>query len=73
MADPQLIDDVFEPDLTHVVTEDDEPVDNLFSERQQRLLVDSLYASASWLQPFVAMSNVGLFYKIGRASCRERV
>lgn len=63
MADPaHLLDDVFEPDLTHVVTEDDEPVDNLFSERQQRLLVDSLYASGLWMQPFVAMSNVGLFF-----------
>lgn len=54
------------PDLTDVVTEDDEPADNLFSERQNRLLVDSLYASASELRPFVAMTNVGLFYATGQ-------
>ena len=34
-------------DLSHIVTEDDTPVDNLFSERQMRLLVESLYVS--WL------------------------
>lgn len=50
------------PDMSQLVTEDDEPVDNLFSERQQRLLIDSLYASGSKLQPFVAMANVGLFF-----------
>lgn len=33
------------PDVSHLVTEDDEPVDNLPSEKQQRLLVDALYAS----------------------------
>lgn len=54
-------DEVWEPDLTQVVTEDDEPVDNLFSERQQRLLVDSLYASGERFQPFLALANVGLF------------
>jgi Uma2 family endonuclease len=55
------------PDLTHVVTEDDEPVDNLFSERQQRLLVESLYASAHHLKPFLAMANVGLFFNPNQA------
>ncbi len=30
-------------DLSHLVTEDEAPVDDLFSERQMRLLVDSLY------------------------------
>jgi Uma2 family endonuclease len=54
-------------DLSHIVTEDDTPVDNLFSERQMRLLVESLYAS--WRdpengRPFVAMANVGLFYHL---------
>ncbi|MGH9834767.1 MAG: Uma2 family endonuclease [Blastocatellia bacterium] len=51
-----------------LITEDDTPVDNLFSERQQRLLTNSLYAS--WQVPagkrkssrkFLAMANVGLF------------
>lgn len=55
-----------------VVTEDDEPVDNLFSEKQQRLLAQTLYAS--WTPPpgkqqapgeprvFLAAANVGLYY-----------
>ncbi len=51
-----------------LITEDDTPVDNLFSERQQKLLTDSLYAS--WQvsagkrkssRKFLAMANVGLF------------
>lgn len=57
------------PDVSHIVTEDDEPVDNFPSEKQQRLLVEPLYAG--WEGPgagedgqartFVAASNVGLF------------
>ncbi len=45
-------------------TEDDEPVDCIISERQQRLLVDALYASWQASEPFVALANVGLFYSI---------
>ncbi len=59
-----------------VVTEDDEPVDNLFSEKQQRLLAQSLYAS--WTPPpgkkqapgaarvFLAAANVGVFFAKAR-------
>src|SRR5262245_7410236 len=55
-----------------VVTEDDEPVDNLFSKKQQRLLAQTLYAA--WTpppgkkqapgqpRPFLAAANVGLFF-----------
>jgi Uma2 family endonuclease len=55
------------PKVDHLITEDDTPVDNIFSERQQRLLVESLYAS--WhpkgeKRSFVALANVGLFYAI---------
>jgi len=51
------------PDIDSIVTEDDEPVDNIFSEKQQRLLTDSLYNSyESQGRKFVAMANVGLFY-----------
>ncbi len=68
MSDPAIEwDEGILPDLTHVVTEDDEPVDNLFSERQQRLLVESLYASAHNLKPFVAMANVGLFFNVNQS------
>ena len=53
------------PDIDHLITEDDEPVDNIFSEKQQRLLTEPLYSS--WIGPgegrtFVAMANVGVFY-----------
>ncbi len=48
------------------ITEDDTPVDNPYSEKQQRFLAGSLHES--WKgpgdgRPFVAMSNVGFFYK----------
>ena len=50
--------------IATMVTEDDTPVDNWFSEKQRRLLVDPLYAS--WQgpgegRPFVAASDVGVF------------
>ena len=53
------------PNYDLIRTEDDQPVDNLFSERNAKLLSDALYAS--WRGPadgrtFLAMSNVGLFY-----------
>lgn len=53
------------PSFDHFVTEDDTPVDNVYSEKQQRLLVEPLYTS--WPgpgneRPFLAMANVGLFY-----------
>ncbi len=51
-------------ETAHLITEDDEPADNLFSEKQQRLLTESLYTS--WPgpganRPFLATANVGLF------------
>ena len=52
------------PDVSHLVTEDDTPVDNIFSERQMALLRETLYTS--WQGPgegrtFVAMGNVALY------------
>jgi len=57
------------PVVDRLVTEDDTPVDNVFSEKQQRLLTEPLYSS--WAAPaeqrtFVAMSNVGLFFAVRR-------
>lgn len=57
---------VTEVDISHIITEDDAPVDNIFSERQQRLLANILHFG--W-QPhnavsFVALTNVGLFYGV---------
>ncbi len=56
-----------EPLVDQLVTEDDTPLDSIFSEKQQRLLTESLHSS--WAgpgagRPFVAMSNVGLFYEV---------
>lgn len=65
---PQPSDDRYAPvmslDISHIQTEDGAPVDNLFCERQQRLLVETLYTGwhAPDNAPFAAMSNVGLFY-----------
>jgi len=55
----------------NLVTEDDEPVDNLFSAKQQRLLVESLYSSWKPVNEetgekrfFFADSNIGLFFSL---------
>ena len=49
-----------EPDISHLVTEDDTPVDSIYSEKQMRLLTSTLYASWKPDRDFVAMANVGL-------------
>ena len=51
-------------DIDTLVTEDDTPVDNMPSEKQQRLLTEPLYSS--WAGPgagrtFLAAANVGVF------------
>ena len=51
-------------DIESLVTEDDTPVDNMPSEKQQRLLTEPLYSS--WSGPgggrsFLAAANVGVF------------
>lgn len=50
------------PSAHEYVSEDDTPVDNLQSEKQQRLLVEPLYSSRPIPAPFLAAANVGLFY-----------
>ena len=52
------------PNIDHIVTEDGAPMDNQFSEKQMRLLAEVLYCSWQPGEPFVAMSNVGLFFAI---------
>ncbi len=53
------------PNLDDLVTEDNQPVDSIFTEKQQRLLTEPLYSS--WTPPveggFLALANVGWFYK----------
>ena len=55
---------VSELDISHLVIEDDTPVDNFQSEVQQRLLVEPLYSAKALPSPFLAAANVGLFYKL---------
>jgi Uma2 family endonuclease len=55
----------FDIDISQLVTEDDTPVDNLPSEKQQRLLTEPLYSLP--FQPpdtdvFLVAANVGVFY-----------
>ncbi|NJP11520.1 MAG: Uma2 family endonuclease [Leptolyngbyaceae cyanobacterium RU_5_1] len=55
---------VHELDISHLVIEDDTPLDNFQSELQQRLLVEPICSSKALPSPFLAAANVGLFYKI---------
>ncbi len=55
---------VTELDISHLVIEDDTPVDNFQSEEQQRLLVEPLYSSQVVPLPILAAANVGLFYQL---------
>ena len=48
-------------DIDHIITEDDAPVDNWFSEKQQRLLAKTLYTSWKPNKPFVAGVDIGIF------------
>jgi Uma2 family endonuclease len=64
---PQVLPPELHPDVEHLVTEDDTPVDNIFSEKQQRLLTVPLYSSPESVgagRKFIATANVGLFYAI---------
>ncbi|MEW5989067.1 MAG: Uma2 family endonuclease [Chloroflexota bacterium] len=62
---PELL-EIPELDISHLVTEDDTPVGNIFSEKQQRLSTHTLYLPRQGPQasgrPLVALANVGLFY-----------
>jgi hypothetical protein len=56
------------PNVDHLVTEEDSPVDNLPSDKQQRILIDPLYSTWSTgpgkERSFLAAANVGLFYAV---------
>ncbi|MGC8638673.1 MAG: Uma2 family endonuclease [Isosphaeraceae bacterium] len=56
---PELI-----PCVDDLVTEDDTPVDNLYSEKQQRLLTEPLYSSWKPDRLFLVAANVGLFHAV---------
>jgi Uma2 family endonuclease len=62
--DPALFHELL-PDVQNIITEDDEPVDNIFSEKQQRLLTETLHNS--WDgggRTFFAAANVGVFRSV---------
>lgn len=55
----------FDIDISQLITEDDTPVDNLPSEKQQRLLTEPLYSLPFQPQDtdiFLVAANVGVFY-----------
>ena len=51
------------PDVSHLIIQDDTPVDNLLHEKQMRLLTEPLYSSWVTEKPFLALANVGLFHE----------
>ena len=59
-------DEIPRPDVSNLITEDDTPVDNQFSEKQMRLLTESIHASWKPGFPFVAMANVGVYVALNR-------
>ncbi|NMF85540.1 Uma2 family endonuclease [Nodosilinea sp. P-1105] len=57
------------PDVTHLVIEDETPVDNFLSAKLQRLLVEILYSSWASLgltRPFVADADIGIFASVNQ-------
>jgi Uma2 family endonuclease len=69
-APPEVLDPAaIAPNIDHIVTEDDTPVDNMFSEKEQRLLTEALYSS--WAgpgeqRPYVVAANVGVFAAVSQ-------
>jgi Uma2 family endonuclease len=63
MVEQLLIDNdnYYVPDANQLITEDDTPVDNFPSAKQQRLLITTLYSSLQ-NQTFLAEANVGIFH-----------
>ena len=62
--------EIEKPDISHLITEDDAPVDNIFSAKQQRLLVEPLYSSWHPLDDqgrpslFLADANIGVYRSV---------
>jgi len=52
-------------DISHLITEDDTPVENFLSEKNQRLLAEPLYSARPaglTSEKFIVAANVGIFY-----------
>jgi hypothetical protein len=64
---PQLLADAATStkiDISHLVIEDGQPVDNLQSAQQQRFLIEPVYSSSALPVPFLVEANVGIFYEL---------
>lgn len=60
-------DEITIPDANQLVTEDDAPVDNFASEKQQRLLAGSLYSGLPEQTVLVA-ANVGIYHTVNQSA-----
>jgi hypothetical protein len=60
-----ITDEIDFPDASQLITEDDTPVDNFASAKQQRLLVSALYSAISG-QVFLAEANVVVYHIFGQ-------
>lgn len=58
---PEDLDSIEAPDVSHLVTEDEKPMDNPFQAKQCELLTETL--RVSWPQglPFICLADVGLY------------
>lgn len=66
VSNPLVVaDEVTFPDANLLITEDDAPVDNFASAKQQRLLISSLYSS--WSESvFLAEANLGIYHTVSQ-------
>jgi Uma2 family endonuclease len=55
------LNDEFDIPVNHLITEDDEPVDNFFQDKQANLLTDALNVSWEKGRPFISAADVGIF------------
>lgn len=60
----QIVEAIKPPDVSHLTTEDDTPVDNLPSEKQQRLSTSTLYDNDVISRPFLAAANVAIYSRV---------
>ena len=61
-TDEWQVDESLAPDISHLITEDDTPVDNIYSSKQQRMFVEPLYVASPFDRPFLAETNVAIYY-----------
>lgn len=57
-----ILDESLIPNIDHLITEDDTPVDNFASAKQQRLLTSTLYSTLN--VTFLAEANVGIYHAV---------